>query len=192
MHLAKYCAGIRINLLRIRYTLMNRTLYIGYLLRAGTPAFICFARDSPAHRDYLTRHQSAWPTSPSPYPNVPQTPHPLIFFQRELCSSNTASCVLVAGAPRPSGSPWWPPAPPAEPGQQDTQDFFLSSMWICQKKLNVVLCSVADPDPAGSEPLWSDSDPTKKCLKTRNKSNTLNIYFLLKNLHFLILPTNSE
>ena len=84
MHLAKYCAGIRINLLRIRYTLMNRTLYIGYLLRAGTPAFICFARDSPAHRDYLTRHQSAWPTSPSPNPTIPQTPPPSYFLSERV------------------------------------------------------------------------------------------------------------
>ena len=38
--------------------------------------------------------------------------------------------------------------------------------------------SVADPDPVGSEPFWSDSDPTIKSHKTRKKPCKLNIYIL--------------
>ena len=43
--------------------------------------------------------------------------------------------------------------------------------------------SVADPDPAGSEPFWSDPihrpDPAIKSHKTSKKSNKLNIIFYI-------------
>lgn len=38
------------------FSLIQAITQKGYLLRAGSPAFFCFVRDSPAHQDYLSKY----------------------------------------------------------------------------------------------------------------------------------------